>query len=121
MKINYSIILIILLSFNLVFSDAYVGHSASQISTGSFNSGNYTFPSNLVVDGNVGIGTTDPKATLDINGYVKLKKYTSAPVTCSSTYDGSIALTNTYKTCVCKGTSSTWVYTTDGSTTCVWT
>jgi len=68
--------------------------------------------------GNVGIGTTDPKATLDINGFMKLAKQSSVPETCAADYDGAIALTSTYRACVCNGTS--WVFISDGSTACVW-
>lgn len=70
--------------------------------------------------GAVGIGTTTPKATLDINGDIRLAKNSSAPVVCSATYDGRIALTSQYTTCVCNGGTSTWVKTTDGTTACAW-
>ncbi|MGA8494386.1 MAG: hypothetical protein WB764_02815 [Xanthobacteraceae bacterium] len=56
--------------------------------------------------GAVGIGTTSPEATLDVNGYIRLAKNSSRPVACSSTYDGSIALTALYTLCVCKGGSN---------------
>ena len=68
--------------------------------------------------GNVGIGTTDPKTTLDINGTMKITKQSSTPYACAADYDGAIALTSTYRTCVCNGTS--WVYTSDGTTDCIW-
>ena len=70
--------------------------------------------------GNVGIGTTNPVATLDINGTAKLKKYIAEPFACDATHDGTTALTSTYRTCVCNGGSTTWVYTSDGTTSCVW-
>lgn len=68
--------------------------------------------------GNVGIGTTSPQATLDINGDIRLKKNTSEPVTCSATYDGRVALTSQYTLCVCNG--SAWMKTSDGVTACSW-
>lgn len=74
----------------------------------------------LTVNGKVGIGTTSPAATLDVNGEVKLKKDSSQPYACDATYDGTIALTSGYRTCVCKGGSTTWVFTSDGTTTCTW-
>jgi len=70
----------------------------------------------------LGIGTTSPEATLDVNGYMRLAKNSSQPVACSSTYDGAIALTHVYTLCVCKGNpvSSSWLEASDGVTTCSW-
>jgi hypothetical protein len=68
--------------------------------------------------GQVGISTGQPKATLDINGYARLKKYTSEPTACDLDHDGSIALNSRYKLCVCNGSS--WVDTTDGTSGCNW-
>jgi hypothetical protein len=74
----------------------------------------------IAADGKVGIGTTTPATTLDVNGQVKIQKSSSQPFACDATHDGTIALTSTYRTCVCKGSSTTWVYTSDGTTSCVW-
>ena len=71
-------------------------------------------------NGHTGISTISPKATLDINGYARLKKYNSAPDTCSVDKDGLIALTSTYKLCACNGTTGAWVETADGSSSCSW-
>ncbi len=68
--------------------------------------------------GNVGIQTGNPNATLDINGYAKLKKYTSEPTVCNLSKDGAIALTSQYKLCACNGSS--WVQTADGTSDCTW-
>ncbi len=70
--------------------------------------------------GSVGIGTTGPQATLDVNGYARLAKNSSQPVACSSTNDGAIALTAVYTLCICKGGSTSWVQSKDGSTACAW-
>ena len=67
--------------------------------------------------GNVGIGTTAPAATLDVNGYLKLKKNASSPAACSATTDGSIAMTNTRQLCVCDGSS--WTNLVSGAA-CAW-
>lgn len=69
--------------------------------------------------GTVGIGTTTPQATLDVKGYVKLALNSSQPASCSSTNDGSVALTHTHNTCVCVGASTAWVNTVT-SVTCSW-
>ena len=68
--------------------------------------------------GHVGISTGQPKATLDINGYTRLKKYTSEPIACDLDHDGSIALNSQYKLCVCNGSS--WVESNDGVSPCNW-
>jgi hypothetical protein len=70
--------------------------------------------------GNVGIGTTDPQAALDVNGAMRLAKNPAEPFACVAAKDGAIALTSQYTTCVCKGGSSAWVLTSNGTTTCTW-
>ena len=70
--------------------------------------------------GYVGIKTGTPQATLDINGFTRLKKYSSEPDTCNVDRDGAIALTSQYTLCACKGSSGTWVNTSDGSSSCSW-
>ena len=74
----------------------------------------------LLGSGFVGIGTTSPKATLDVNGYAKLKTNSSAPVACSATYKGSIAYTGTTTNylCFCDGTS--WKQAHSPATACTW-
>jgi len=67
--------------------------------------------------GNVGIGIVTPAATLDVNGFAKLKKNTTAPAICNSTYEGSIALTSAVRMCVCDGTSWKEV---NSPTACTW-
>lgn len=71
-------------------------------------------------DGNVGIGTLSPEASLDVNGAMRLAKNSSAPFACASAKDGAIALTSLYTLCVCKGGTSAWVKTADGATACSW-
>jgi hypothetical protein len=68
--------------------------------------------------GNVGIGTTAPKATLDINGLMRMSKSTAANVPgCTVANDASITLTNLYTTCICRSGTG-WVSTSDGTTAC---
>jgi hypothetical protein len=70
--------------------------------------------------GNVGIGQSSPAATLDVNGYAKLKTNSSQPVACSATYKGSIAYTGgtTNYLCFCDGTS--WKQAHSPATACTW-
>jgi hypothetical protein len=73
----------------------------------------------VTLGGNVGIGTTSPGATLDVNGAVRVKKYSSEPFACSVTTDAAVATTSAYILCICKSGTG-WVQASDGSTTCNW-
>ena len=87
---------------------------------GAGYAGQRTAPTNgVIVQGNVGIGTNAPAATLDIAGYMRLKKYSVAPATCGASIDGDIALTALYTLCVCKNGTG-WVTASTGSTSCTW-
>jgi hypothetical protein len=70
--------------------------------------------------GNVGIGTISPQTALDVNGVVRVKKYVAQPFACDAAHDGSLALTSGYRQCACNGGTSTWVFTSDGTTACSW-
>lgn len=117
--------------------NTYVGSDAGPATPAQLNNsmalgfGSRVTASNQVVIGNtdvvqtllngrVGIGTTTPQAKLDVNGYMRLAKNAAEPVACSATNDGAIALTSQYTMCVCKGGSSAWVSTTNGTTACAW-
>jgi len=69
-------------------------------------------------DGTIGINTTSPGCTLDVNGTARLAKYATPPFPCDTDHDGVIAMTVAYYTCVCNGTTSHWVKTSDGSSAC---
>jgi hypothetical protein len=74
----------------------------------------------ITASGNVGIGTTTPQATLDVNGYSKLKINASAPATCNAGQEGSIAYTGTttHYLCFCDGTA--WEQASTPASACVW-
>lgn len=129
-------------SINSGSFNTFIGTGAGAgITTGSYNTfiGSYNGSdtpnmSNYVIisDGNstrritidntgrTGIGTASPKATLDIEGFARLKKYTAEPVTCGTDTDGAIALNSQYTLCICKGSSGLWVKSSDGALACVW-
>jgi hypothetical protein len=53
--------------------------------------------------GNVGIGTSSPQATLDIEGFARLKPQSGPPTTCGANNVGAIAMAMDYNICVCNG------------------
>ncbi|MBY0386077.1 hypothetical protein K2X05_13040 [bacterium] len=72
------------------------------------NSGSMAPKMVITGPGNVGIGTTTPQATLDINGIMKLAPQGSMPVACSGN-PGLIAYNSTInKVCYCGG-GANWV------------
>ena len=97
-------------------SGAYLSASVN----GLFFSFGGTERMRISAGGLLGIGTTTPQATLDVNGFAKLKTNTSAPVSCSGTYEGSIAYTGgtTRYLCFCDGTN--WKQAHDPATACAW-
>jgi len=68
--------------------------------------------------GKVGVHTTNPQATLDVNGYAKLLPQTSAPATCASANKGAIAMTTNNGLCFCNG--SAWNKVESPATACAW-
>ncbi len=89
-------------------------------STSNFlNIGNTVYATGMGSSPKVGIGTAAPAATLDVAGFMRLAKSSSAPATCSATNEGAIALTSQHTLCVCNGTA--WAGIADGSTACAWT
>ena len=72
----------------------------------------------VTTPGKVGIGTTTPASTLDINGYMRLAVNYEPPANCDSSQFGSVALTSVSTICVCNGTN--WVSSSNGITTCSW-
>jgi hypothetical protein len=100
------------------------GGQTGAVSLGSTDSNSVTVITNnsaritVTSSGDIGVGTTSPKATLDVNGYAKLKLNSSAPVACAANYYGSIALSNDASMCVCS-TTGNW-YKMNTTNACVW-
>lgn len=65
----------------------------------------------------IGIGTPDPQATLDINGFARLTTNSSAPVSCQASNKGAIALNSESRLCVCDG--AYWKFDSSGQV-CHW-
>ncbi|WP_415062168.1 hypothetical protein [Bdellovibrio sp.] len=84
--------------------------------------GSTTSTTRMAIDqsGNVGVGTVAPVEKLDVNGNIKMKKNSSEPYACDPEHDAVVAITSGYRQCICKGGTSTWVFTSDGSTVCTW-
>jgi hypothetical protein len=77
----------------------------------------YVEAGNADFGGNVGIGTTSPQATLDVNGYARLSLNSSQPAACSSSNPGAIALNHLAQICVCNGAA--WQFDSTGAV-CSW-
>jgi hypothetical protein len=56
-----------------------VTHPADDTTPGTFYTGNYTFPNNLIINGSVGIGTVSPSYKLDVNSSLRLIPTATAP------------------------------------------
>ncbi len=104
------------------------GNAAKAAAAGSTgdvqfnNSGSLAASNSLYwdnTDGFLGIGTTSPASTLDVNGSMRLAKNSSAPASCGATNEDSLALTSQHTLCVCNGT--VWATVSDGATACAWT
>ena len=88
MKQQATLLAVILLLLPALALAANPGHPASSISAGTFNTGDFTFPNQLEVQGNfiidtntfyvdqtsgrVGIGTTNPLTALYVNGSINV-------------------------------------------------
>jgi hypothetical protein len=68
--------------------------------------------------GKVGVGTTNPQAKLDVNGFARLALNSAAPAACDESHEGSIALTHNSQVCVCD-TTPAWHILNSGSP-CAW-
>jgi hypothetical protein len=93
--------------------------ATSATSSNQLNIGN-TIYGDISANKYVGIGVVSPVEKLDVNGNIKVAKNSAQPYACDASHDGVMALTSQYTTCVCKGGSTAWVRTTDGSTACTW-
>jgi hypothetical protein len=64
----------------------------------------------------VGINTETPQATLDVNGYARLRLNSAAPATCGANNSGAIALNHAAQICTCDGAH--WINVTGAA--CAW-
>lgn len=106
-----------------VISIFSVGAGGEILSSSGSDTANFSYPiyrSSLITQqmGNVGIGEASPRATLDVNGFVRLARYSSEPKACSGADDGAIALTSGARMCVCDDPNG-WVEISD-RTPCSW-
>jgi len=68
-----------------------------------FSEGNITFSSSSVsVSNRLGVGVDDPLATLDVDGYAKLKSYDTEPFVCTTSGYGIISMNSNYDLCICR-------------------
>lgn len=68
--------------------------------------------------GMVGIGTAAPRATLDIDGALRLAVNASPPVACTGDTAGSVALTKQSRMCACDGIR--WIFADRSKASCSW-
>ena len=72
----------------------------------------------LTKDGQMGVGVEDPQATLDIDGFMKLKPQAEAPSDCNKDASGTLVMTRDYLLCTCNGEK--WVYSYASGSECKW-
>jgi hypothetical protein len=94
------------------------GGTTNKVEVSSANTCESGSMSCFANNGNVGIGTTSPQATLDVSGYARLTLQSSQPVACSSTNQGAIALNHLAQACACNGTS--WIFADSVGAACSW-
>lgn len=75
----------------------------------------YTSPVNQAPA--LGVGTPNPHATLDINGFARLNANSSEPAACTAANRGAIALNSASRICTCNGEA--WKLDSNGQA-CVW-
>jgi hypothetical protein len=75
------------------------------------------FKANLNSTTAIGIGTTAPQATLDVNGYARLSTNSSEPAECRASNKGAISLNSESHICICDGSS--WKFDSTGKA-CTW-
>ena len=105
---------------NNIQESAYSNYATTYITCGYNGSSacNIFFLPNS--GGLTSINQATPEATLDIGGFMRLTAETAQPVACSSTYNGSLAVTAVGTICVCKGSSNAWYLASNGTTACTW-
>ncbi len=92
--------------------------SANQL---QYNNGSNAMAANANLvwsSSQLGVGTSSPVATLDVNGTARLKSYTTEPYTCDAAHAGAAAFNFQYHLCVCNG--SAWAFVDHLDAGCSW-
>ena len=71
-----------------------------------------------LLEARAAVAPATPQATLDVAGFARLEAQTAAPVACSGTNAGALAMTSLFSLCSCDGAS--WVKTVDPLQACAW-
>lgn len=93
--------------------DTATGSTSNWLNIGNLLYGDLSSPK-------LGVNQSSPQATLDVNGFLRLAVNSSAPVACSASVNGAVAITSGFTLCICKGAATAWVRSTDGTTACSW-
>ncbi len=70
--------------------------------------------------GRVGIGTLAPQEKLSVSGNIQVAKNVAQPYACDVAHDAVLAITSGYRQCICNSGTGNWVFTSDGTTACIW-
>jgi hypothetical protein len=94
-------------------------HVGGSLLTTSWTGINFSAASNVTPTVPLEVSGTVSATNIKTAGTMTVGMYNSAPVACSTSYTGMVAMSNTLKDlCLCDGTS--WVAVGRGGTACTW-